>query len=414
MDHATIRPKRARRHASANIMKLMVGWYILMLSWSLAVTAQAELVHVVCDRAALIQAVRQAQPGTTVRIAPGQYEGNLFFANLRGTGEAPIIITADDPANPPVFVGGNEGLKLSGVAYVELHHLVFDGAKNNGVNIDDAGNAQQPTTMIVLRHVTVRNLSRENHAAGIKLSGVFDFEVTHCLIENWGSSAAGIDMVGCHRGRITHTTLRGDKLKPSAVGIQVKGGSTQIVIHRCRFEDAGQRGVNIGGRTGHEFFRPRRIMGYEARDVTVEGSVFVGSEAPIAFASAQDGLVRFNTFYQPGKWIVRVLQDAQGEMFKACAGGVFTDNLIVFRSEQMSPEGAVNVGAGTHPASFTFARNFWYCENQPGQSRVRIAGPMVQVGDRFGSDPLLVNPAEGDFNLKDDSPARGFGHTGLR
>ncbi len=395
-------------------MKPRFVWVILVLCLMCVTSVHAETVQLVDNRAALIERVRSAQPGVTIKIAAGRYEGNLFFSNLRGTGDAPIIITAADPANPPVIVSGSEGLKLSGAAYVELHHLIFEGAKNNGLNIDDAGNADQPTTMIVLKHITVRNLSRENHAVGIKLSGVFDFEVTHCIVENWGSSAAGIDMVGCHRGRIMHTTLRGDRLKPSAVGIQAKGGSTQIVIGRCHFEHAGQRGVNIGGRTGHEFFRPRIIMGYEARDITVEGCVFIGSEAPIVFATAQDGLVRFNTFYQPGKWIVRVLQDATGELFKACSGGVFTDNLIVFRHEQMSAEGAVNVGAGTHPASFTFARNFWYCENQPERSRVRIPGPMVQVGDQFGADPRFVNPSEGDFRLMDDSPARAFGHTAMR
>ena len=37
---------------------------------------------------------------------------------------------------------------------------------------------------------------------------------------------------------------------------------------------------------------------YEAKDITVEGCTFVGSEAPIAFVGVDGATVRFNTIYR--------------------------------------------------------------------------------------------------------------------
>ena len=37
------------------------------------------------------------------------------------------------------------------------------------------------------------------------------------------------------------------------VGVQAKGGSRDVTIRRCRFDEVGDRGVNIGGNT--EFAR---------------------------------------------------------------------------------------------------------------------------------------------------------------
>lgn len=397
-------------------MKFIASWFIFVIGIGLASLSQAQTVQRVDSRQALIDALKQVAPGTVVEIAPGQYDGGLYFVNLRGTGDAPIIIRAADPASPPVFQGGNEGLKISGAGYLELHHIIIEGARHNGLNIDDADNPDAPTRMITLHSIVVRNLHRDNHAVGIKLSGVYDFEIIDSRVENWGISAAGIDMVGCHRGRIASTTIRSDPDKPSAVGIQTKGGSTGIVIEHSRFDHAGDRGVNIGGRTGETFFRPRERMGYEARDITVQGCVFIGSQSPIVFASASEGLVRFNTFYHPKKWFVRILQDASWEGIKPCANGVIRDNLIVFRSDELVMDAVVNIGAGTQPESFTFARNFWYCENEPSRSRIQLPKPLMRMGDIHGPNPQFANPtnpAEADFKLLDESPAKAFGHTAL-
>jgi hypothetical protein len=37
----------------------------------------------------------------------------------------------------------------------------------------------------------------------------------------------------------------------------------------------------------------------------------------------------------------------------------------------------VNLGAGTAPETFTFARNWWYCVDQPERSRPKLPTPEI-------------------------------------
>ncbi|MCA9038201.1 MAG: right-handed parallel beta-helix repeat-containing protein, partial [Planctomycetaceae bacterium] len=202
----------------------------------------------VSNRAELISAVNSARPGTTVRIAPGEYPGGLSFNTLRGTEANPIIIEAQDPARPPVFVGGGSGLHLRNPAHVHLRGIVLQGATGNGLNIDDGGRPGEPARGIHLDQVQVRDVGPRGNNDGIKLSGVDHFVLENCEVERWGDSGSAIDMVGCHNGEIKGCQFRhrGDIF---GNGVQTKGGSADITIHHCRFENAGGRAVNIGGST---------------------------------------------------------------------------------------------------------------------------------------------------------------------
>src|SRR6185436_17236812 len=119
--------------------------------------------------------------------------------------------------------------------------------------------------------------------------------------------------------------------------------------------------------TGLQFFRPKP-QGYEARAIRVEGNTFIGSDAPVAFVGVDGAVVRFNTIYRPHKWALRILQETHAPGFVPSRGGVFEDNVVVFRLEGWI-EGGVNIGPGTAPATFRFARNAWYCEDRPERSR---------------------------------------------
>ena len=70
-----------------------------------------------------------------------------------------------------------------------------------------------------------------------------------------------------------------------------------------------------------------------------------------------------------------------------CRGGVVEDNLIVFRADSWS-EGGVNIGPGTAPESFRFARNAWYCEDRPDRSRPRL--PVSETEGIYGQDPKTL------------------------
>lgn len=377
---------------------------VLTVAVTIGALAEAqENVLRVGDAAGLRSAVARAAPGTRIELSPGEYGGGHFFAGLRGEAGRPIVIAAADSSLPPTFTGGRECLHLSDPAYVELHHLSLRGASGNGLNIDDGGSFDTPAHHVVLRGLRVTDVGPGGNSDGIKLSGLTDFRVEDCAVDRWGDGGSGVDMVGCHRGVIERCTFRhGDAAGSNS--IQAKGGTREVAIRRNRFEHGGHRAVNIGGSTGLPFFRPRP-EGFEAKDIAVEGNVFIGSTAPVAFVGVDGAVVRFNTLYRPARWVLRILQETRGPDFAPCRNGLFTDNLIVFRSDEVVH--TVNIGPGTAPETFRFARNFWYCEDDPARSAPAL--PTPEVGGVVGVDPRFVNAAGGDFRLKEGSPARAVG-----
>jgi hypothetical protein len=357
------------------------------------------------DTEGLRAALRSARAGTTILVAPGEYGGGLSAAGLRGTAGAPIVIAGADPQQPPHFRGGGAAFHLSRVAHLELRDLRVSGATGNGLNIDDGGAAAEPSHHVTLRRLTVTDVGPDGNRDGIKLSGLDDFQVLDCRVERWGRGGSGIDMVGCHRGLVRGCTFR----EGGANAVQAKGGSSQIAIRQCRFENAGSRAINAGGSTGLPYFRPKPL-GYEAKDIRIEGSTFTGSDAPVSFVGVDGATVRFNTIYRPRRWAFRILQETTLPGFVPSRGGVIEDNIIVFRASNWA-SGGINIGGGTAPETFRFARNVWYCDDRPQQSAPRL--PTPETGALVGRDPLLRDPENGDFRLREGSPATGRGATAL-
>jgi hypothetical protein len=338
----------------------------------------------VTDSAELLQAARAAKPGTTILVEPGSYRGGFLIENLHGSKDQPITIKGSDPKNPPLFSGGGSSLQLSKISHLVIENLKIEKPNNNGLNIDDGGEYTKPSHNLIVRNITVSDLNEGNNDA-IKLSGIDDFIVENCTLSSWGGS--GVDMVGCHRGIIRNSSFA----KGGSSGIQCKGGTSDITIVSCRFSQFGQRGVNIGGSTGLEYFRPPISTipagsRYEAKNITVQGCTFVGGGAPAAFVGVDSANFRFNTIVNPGRFAFRILQETSTPDFIRSREGLITDNLIVFNSKNWS-SGGVNVGPGTQPETFTFARNFWFCQDAPARSRPTL--PTQEMSGVYGVDPGL-------------------------
>ena len=321
---------------------------LLAAMWLVQLTAADEVR--VSNRDELIDALRRAKPGTTILVAPGKYRGGLSQAKLAGTKERPIVIAGADSANPPVIEGGGSGLHLSSPGHVELRDLVIAGASGNGLNIDDSGAIDTPAHDLVLRNIVVRDVGPRGNRDGIKLSGVRDFRIEGCQVQRWGNSGSGIDMVGCKNGLIKNCKFF-EATGDAANGVQTKGGTSDIVIQHCRFENAGGRAVNVGGSTGLAYFRPRDAK-YEAKDITVEDCEFLGGMAAVAFVGVDGAVVRHNTIYRPRRWPIRILQESTDERFVACKNGKFNNNVIAFRSDEVRE--IVNIGGKTAPRRSSF------------------------------------------------------------
>ncbi len=253
---------------------------LCMVFMSMVWAVSADRVIDVQDDAGLRRALSDAAPGTRIRIAPGSYSPGIFVQGLRGTTDQPIVIEGADPDRPPVFRGGGTAWQFSDCAYLTVRNLAVRGQSGNGINIDDGGTYDTPSHHFLLESLQVSEIGPKGNRDGIKLSGVVDFVIRDCTIDGWGGQA--IDMVGCHRGLIEGCRFLGRAGFSQATGPQTKGGSSQIVIRRCLFLDAGQRGVNLGGSTGMAYFRPADAS-YEARDITVDSNtIWSSSVQPIS------------------------------------------------------------------------------------------------------------------------------------
>ena len=336
-------------------MKQYIFVFWLIAAVSFPTNAQPETREVrVKDSSELSRAIRTLRPGTTLLLEPGIYSGGIYLRDIEGKDEQPVVIEGTEPDNPPVFAGGSQAIHLANCSNMTLRSIKVKGFPSNGINIDDGGSYETPAHHIVLENVTVVETGPKGNHDALKMSGVDHFFVRKCRFEGWGGS--GIDMVGCHHGILEDCTFIGREGFSQSNGVQLKGGTEDVLIQCCFFNNAGQRSINLGGSTDLRFFRPK-VQDCEAKNITVAGNRFVGSIAPVAWVTSDGGYVHHNTIILPEKWVLRILQESRDARFKPCHDGVFEHNFIIFDSKIQT---FVNVGPRTSPETFRFQRNAWH------------------------------------------------------
>jgi hypothetical protein len=364
--------------------------------------------------ATLEYAANLATPGTAVVVHEGTYAGGGFIADLAGTADAPIWLGGAAGEARPIIEGGGQAFQLSRARYLIVHDLEVRAATDNGINADDGGDFANPDAarFIVFRNLWIHDIGAGGNQDCLKLSGLNDYWVLDSEFANCGggSSGSAIDHVGCHAGLIHGNHFH--DLVEAGNAVQCKGGAADIEIRANRFENAGERGVNMGGSTDFDFFRPPLSMAEpnaEARDIRVIANLFVGGVTPFAFVGCVDCLAAHNTIVDPQNWVFRILQEAVSTAeyeFLPASNGRFIGNIVYFDG---AVGVAVNVGPDTDPDSFTIAGNLWYRHDDPGQSDPPGGLPVVEQGGFVGLDPGFVDPANGDFHIGAASPAAGAG-----
>ena len=347
----------------------------------------------------LASAVSAVQAGDTIEVHAGTYAGGQYFGNLQGTASHWITIRAA-AGETVVFEGGGNAIQLTDPAYLHLHGLIFQHQTGNGLNTDDGGSYNTPAHHIIFEACTFRDMSATGNNDLLKLSGLDHFEIRNCTFLNGAAGGSGIDMVGCHFGLIRENYFE----NLGSNSIQCKGGSEHIRIEGNFFKNGGLRALNLGGSTGLAFFRPDTAH-FEAANLQVYSNIFVGAQAAVAFVGSVNVEVVNNTIYQPEKWVLRILQETvDPSRFLECGDNIFRNNIVV-RNAGLSTE--TNIGPNTRPQSFTFSNNLWY---YPGNAS--WAGPNIPVQEANGivnQNPVLADPANGDFRIPPGSPAAGNG-----
>ncbi len=333
-----------------------------------ACLAQADDI-IIRDAESLRSALRDLKPGTTLKISPGEYPGGHTVSGIER-----LTIEALDPTQPPVFKGGKTGFHFSRCVDLTLRHLRIGGQSVNGLNLDDDGDLAHPVTGITLEHIEVSDIGPQGNHDGIKCSGLDQATIRDCTITGWGGQ--GIDFVGCHRSLITGCRLMGKEGFSASAGIQLKGGTSDIIIEKCHFTNAGERPINLGGSTGLPYFRPPGAK-HEAARLIVRNNTIEGSLCAAAFVGVDGAEFVGNTVRYPGKWIFRILQETQQAGFAPCRNVLIKDNRITFRRSQVQTD--INIGGGTAPETFRFENNHWIAEDKPQASK-----PILPVEEKDG------------------------------
>lgn len=357
-------------------MKPLLFLLFALLPWlELRAAETAGPVVVVRDAAQLRAALGALKPGTTLRIGPGEYPGGQ---SVRGV--ARLTVEALDAKNPPHFKGGSGGWHFSQCDGLTVRDLRVSGQRAGGLNFDDGGQSARPTRGVTLERVEVSDIGAQGNHDAIKVSGLTGLTVRDCVITGWGGQ--GIDLVGCHQTLITGCRFTGKPGFSASAGVQIKGGSSDVTVEKCRFTKAGERAVNIGGSTGLSFFRPPGAR-HEATRVVVRDCVIEGGLCAAAFVGVDGAEFTGNTVLFPERWVFRILQETRGENFVPSRNGLVKGNRIVFRAAQMRE--VVNVGGGTAPETFRFEGNQWFAEDRPAASKPRL--PVAEKDGVYGRDP---------------------------
>lgn len=349
-----------------------------------------------------------ATPGTAVVVHAGTYAGDAYIADLAGSAGAPIWIGGAAGEARPVISGGGNALHLVRARYVIVHDLEVTGQSANGINCDDGGDYanELATHDLIFRNLYIHDVGSGGNQDCLKLSGLNDYYVldSEFTVCGGGGSGSGVDHVGCHRGLLARNHFHG--LGGNAV--QSKGGSEDIEIRWNRVIDAGERGLNMGGSTGFDYFRPPvpdMAQPYEARDIRAVANVFEGAVVPLAFVGCVDCLAANNTIVNPTNWLLRILQETtslSGYDFLAASNCTFINNLVYFDRSAISTY--VNIGPDTAPDTFTFTTNLWYAHNNPADSEPTNL-PVVETGGIYGQDPAFST----GWQIDGTSPAAGAG-----
>lgn len=361
------------------LRQLLVCCAIAFALCPVAVLAEDLLVTTTAEFSSALAA---AQPGDSILLAPGEYAGGHYRAGLSG-----VTIRSQDAQSRAVITGGANGVQLSDATSVVLQDLIFQQQTGNGLNIDDGGSFDTPSTDITIRNVVVRDMAASGNNDGIKLSGVTGFLIDRVEVTNWGAGGSAVDPVGCHHGLIQNSRFISN-VATGGSGIRPKGGSKDITIRAnfVQMSDGLGRGIQAGGSTGSQYFRfIDGDSGYEAADIVVEGNVINGGSSSISWVNIDGGVFHHNYLAWPGDWAFRALNENVGAPIVETQNGVMRDNVVYYNADTWRRAGNYD-GPGVLEETFQFAGNHWYNASNQSPADLVPQLPAPEVDGVYG-DP---------------------------
>jgi hypothetical protein len=311
------------------------------------------------------------RPGDEIILMPGVHKP-VTLTGARGEPDRPIIIRGLDPNNPPTIEAGRFGINLPDAMHVKIKDIVITGASVNGlaINTGIGGSPSEeiepaPTSHITLENITINETGPAGslptrHAMHIRHAS--NVEIVGCRFRGWNGSA--IEIIGGREVRIRDCTFEGTDDRTQESGVRIRGNSDRVKVEACRFENAGDQGVCIGGASDPEEFSPPLADDAEVGSLTeaswviVRRCVFRGGLCAIAFVNADRSTVRNCTILRPKRAVVSIRHDQEDTRFRGSSRCAFGNNLITWEPGDLTE--LLHLGAGAELDSVSLEQNLWW------------------------------------------------------
>lgn len=253
--------------------------------------AQAETIRVTPSDD--FTAIERAQPGDEVVIAPGTYRFRLFLSQT-GTADAPIVIRAEDPSDPPVW-------DLSGMRAEDAPGSSTRGDRGRGCW--QITGAHYQISGVVIRGCATRS----GNAAGIRTIDTQSVVVRDVVFDGneVGFSGTGEDTLVEH----CEFTDNGVRSSPPQHSTYIYGG-TITFRHNYIHDSAGGQNLHIRARRSViEYNWIARASNYEADMMTgpdTDQEMIFRGNVLLTNASPENGSHVFVLFNDSGASDVRM------------------------------------------------------------------------------------------------------------
>lgn len=228
----------------------------------------------IVDQSKFKDAVLNAKPGDTIRMAAGTWRDAQLVFEGKGTAQKPIVLMAQTPG--AVKLEGKSSLKIAG------EHLVVSGLVFvNGYTPDDA--------VISFRK------DKDNLANNCR--------VTECVIDGYNQpdrfkSDAWVDLYG-RNNRVDHTYLNNKLNSGVTLVVHLNSKESQQNNHHIDHNYFGER-PRLGSNGGETMRIGTSTFSLTSSNTVVENNFFYrcNGEVEIVSIKSGDNIVRNNTFYE--------------------------------------------------------------------------------------------------------------------
>jgi|GEM_PF-5864960 len=224
------------------------------------------------------EALKVAEPGTTIMVMPGIYEENVFVRKS-GTPDNPIVIKSADGPDSTIIKPASSKYDTFDVGGAD--HITIDGftihvpeSEKNGIVVYAKGKGEDFNTA---SYVTIsNNLIVGGNGDGIKGSKAEYLLIDNNVITGHTGTEEAIDFVG-----VKHAVLTRNKILDNAnQAVVFKGGSEDIYFVDNIVDGTRKSGIEIGGYTELPYYWPGFLesgQSFEAKDVLVSGNIITNT-----------------------------------------------------------------------------------------------------------------------------------------